>query len=92
MRRSVRVLVTYVAVPDADGTLVLSLTSEWDGGLYVRTTCDDPATELACVDQPGENATEVLELPVVAGTPYYVYVDGYTTESYGSYELSTELQ
>jgi len=82
----------YVVVPDADGTLVLSLTSEWDGGLYVRTTCDDAGTEIACQDQLGENATEVLSLPVTGGTTYYVYVDGYTTDSYGAYDLSTELQ
>jgi hypothetical protein len=82
----------YVVVPDADGTLTLSLTSEWDGGLYVRTTCDDPATELACVDQLGDNATEVLTLPVTAGATYYVYVDGYTSDSYGPYELSSDLQ
>jgi hypothetical protein len=82
----------YAVVPDADGTLVLSLTSAWDGGLYVRTTCDDPGTELACQDVLGENATEVLELGVTGGTTYYVWVDGYTSDSYGSYELTSELR
>jgi len=82
----------YVIVPGADGTLVLSLTSAWDGGLYVRTACDEPATELACVDVLGDDATEVLQLGVTAGTPYYVYVDGYTSDSYGEYELTSELQ
>jgi hypothetical protein len=82
----------YAVVPAADGTLVLSLTSEWDGGLYVRTTCDDSATELVCQDALGDNATEVLQLGVTAGTTYYVWVDGYTTESFGSYELTSELQ
>jgi hypothetical protein len=82
----------YVIVPPADGTLVLALTSQWDGGLYVRTTCDDPETELACQDVLGDNATEVLELGVKAGATYYVYVDGYTTESFGPYELASELR
>jgi hypothetical protein len=82
----------YVVVPAADGTLVLSLTSEWDGGLYVRTTCDDPATELVCTDVLGDNATEVLQLGVTAGTTYYVYVDGYTSDSFGPYELASDLQ
>jgi hypothetical protein len=82
----------YVVVPPTDGTLVLSLTSEWDGGLYVRTTCDDPASELVCTDSLGDNATEVLQVAVTAGTPYYVYVDGYTSESYGPYDLACELQ
>jgi hypothetical protein len=82
----------YVVVPDTDGTLVLSLTSDWDGGLYVRTTCDDPSSELACEDVLGENATEVLQLPVTGGVTYYVYVDGYTSDSYGPYELTSDLQ
>jgi hypothetical protein len=82
----------YVVVPAADGTLVLSLTSEWDGGLYVRTTCDDPATELVCTDAIGDNATEVLQVAVTAGTSYYVYVDGYTSDSFGPYELTSDLQ
>jgi hypothetical protein len=79
-------------VPPVDGTLILSLTSDWDGGVYVRTTCDAPDTELACVDQLGENATEVLQLAVSAETTYYVFVDGYTTDSYGAFELETRLE
>jgi hypothetical protein len=82
----------YVVVPDVDGTLVVSLTSEWDGGVYVRTTCDDPATELVCTDQLGGNATEVLQLSVAGGTEYYLYVDGYTSDAYGPYELTSDLQ
>jgi hypothetical protein len=82
----------YAVVPASDGTLVLSLTSAWDGGLYVRTTCDDPGTELVCTDQLGTDATEVLQLQVTGGTTYYVFVDGYTTDSYGTYELTSALQ
>jgi hypothetical protein len=82
----------YVVVPDTDGTLVLSLTSEWDGGLYVRTACDEPSSEIVCIDSLGENATEVLQVAVTAGTPLYVYVDGYTTESSGYYELTSALE
>ena len=46
----------YVIVPQADGTLSLSLTSDWDGDLYVRTDCGDSATELVCTDALGDNA------------------------------------
>jgi len=82
----------YAVVPATDGTLVLSLTSEWDGGLYVRTTCDEAASEIVCVDSLGENATEVLQVAVTGGTTYYVYVDGYTSDSFGSYELTSALE
>jgi len=66
----------YVIVPQADGTLTVSLTSDWDGGLYVRTDCGDSQTELVCTDVLGDNATEVLQVGVTASTSYYVYVDG----------------
>ncbi len=82
----------YSVTPASNGTLTLSLTSTWDGGLYVRSSCDDPDTELVCIDQQGENATEVLHLDVVGGTTYYVYVDGYTSESSGPYELDSQLE
>jgi hypothetical protein len=82
----------YAVTPSADGTLVLSLTSEWDGGLYVRTACDEPQSEVLCVDQLGDDATEVLQVGVTSGTTYYVFVDGYTTESYGAYELASQLE
>lgn len=82
----------YAVVPGADGTLVLSLTSEWDGGLYVRTTCDEASSEIVCVDSLGENATEVLQVTVAGGTTYYVYVDGYTSDSFGAYELTSALE
>jgi len=82
----------YVIVPQADGTLTLSLTSDWDGGLYVRTDCGDPQTELVCTDSLGENATEVLTVGVTANTSYYVYVDGYTSESYGTFSLTSALE
>jgi hypothetical protein len=82
----------YAVTPPADGTLVLSIFSEWDAGLYVRTACEDAATEQSCVDQGGNNATEVLRLGVTAGTTYFVYVDGYTTESFGPFDLTTAFE
>ena len=82
----------YVIVPQADGTLTLSLTSDWDGGLYVRTDCGDAQTELVCTDALGDNATEVLQVGVTASTSYYVYVDGYTSESYGTFSLTSALE
>jgi len=81
----------YTVVPSSDGTLTLSLTSDWDGGLYVRTDCGDPQTELVCTDALGNDATEVLNVTVTGGTTYWVYVDGYTSESLGSYELTSAL-
>jgi hypothetical protein len=81
----------YTVVPPSDGTLTLSLTSDWDGGLYVRTDCGDPETELVCTDALGNDATEVLNVNVTGGTTYWVYVDGYTSESFGSFQLTSAL-
>jgi hypothetical protein len=81
----------YTVVPPSDGTLTLSITSDWDAGLYVRTDCGDAQTELVCTDTQGENATEVLNVNVTGGTTYWVYVDGYTSESFGAFELTSAL-
>lgn len=65
--------------PDISGTAVVSLggatQTPYDAVLYARTTCGDDATEVDC-DETTTPGGEQLEFPVVAGTPYYVFVDG----------------
>lgn len=71
----------------------ISLAGCFDRVLYVRTTCDDTATELDCSDL-GAADPEVIGIPVTAGTPYYVFVDGYddASTSAGTYNLILTLQ
>jgi hypothetical protein len=66
----------------------------WDAVLYVRSSCEDaaPAAELDCSDIGGTDV-EIVSVPVTAGTPYYLFVDGYDGElySYGVYNLEIQL-
>ncbi|MEZ4469162.1 MAG: hypothetical protein R3F43_33175, partial [bacterium] len=45
--------------------------------LYVRTTCADERSELACNDDDGDALSSAVTLDAVAGTDYWVIVDGY---------------
>ena len=84
--------VVFVVTPPSDGTLVLTLGSDWDSGLHVRTTCDDQGTEVGCVDAQGGGTDEVLSIGVTGGTTYYVFVDAYQSDQYGPFSLTSELQ
>lgn len=68
--------VVYELVAESTGTLHATLTSTADLGLYVRTTCGDDQTEIACVDDAGP-PTEDLFVAVDQGETVYVIVDGY---------------
>jgi cysteine-rich repeat protein len=64
-----------VYTPPATGQLDLSLSSMKNQGLYVRSACEDKATELACANSAVGGTPETLALGVTAGTPLYVFVD-----------------
>jgi hypothetical protein len=65
----------------------------WDRVLYARTACTDAATELACSDVSA-TTVETITFPVTAGTPYFVFVDGFDDQSYSSgvFNLKITLQ
>lgn len=64
-------------VPTVTGTLRIEMYSQSDLGLYVRTTCLDPLSEVDCVDGAGADALETLDVPVTVGTPVFIIVDGF---------------
>lgn len=72
--------VVYTVTAAQTGTLELTLFSAAELQLYVRTTCDDGATELACVDKNDINAFEIASVPVTAGDTVFVIVDGHFGE------------
>ena len=64
--------------------------SGFDTGLYLRSVCDDPATELACDDDGGSTRLgSRLELELDAGE-YFLFMDGYQS-SVGTYSLALEF-
>lgn len=73
---------------EVDGTTSFCAADLWDSRcwgyqLYVRSSCEDAASELGCaMDSDWPFKAESLSLPVTAGSPYFVFVDGYDEGSY----------
>ena len=77
---------TYTA--PQNGTLTVVLNSAADLGVYVRTTCSDKASQIACVDNVGGGAAEQFVMPVQAGVPLSIIVDGAVPGVAGAFSLS----
>ncbi len=70
-----------------DGVLLDTGTSSTaDVVLYLRTTCDDPSTEIGCTVSKTDGPATLYYGPLAAGT-YYLFVDG---NAPGTYSVSAE--
>ncbi len=64
----------------------------WTKVIYVRTSCADSATEVACNwDETYKNLTAIVAIPVTAGMHYYVFVDSTDASDAGPYYLNAKL-
>jgi len=74
-----------VVTPPINGKLTAKLTGiNYHPVLYARTACGDPLTEKACDDDAPTASTASRDITitgVVAGTPYYLFIDGYNGAS-----------
>jgi hypothetical protein len=74
----------------------MNLAACWFSALYARTACDDGATEQACTLGYNESGIDpsTISFAVAAGTPYWVFVDGYNSQNYcyGPFNLVLSLQ
>jgi len=61
----------------------------FDTALYVRSTCAQPTSELACVDDGPDGIAATLEADLPVGL-YYLFVDGKSGQA-GPYALTIEL-
>jgi hypothetical protein len=68
---------TFVA--PRDGTFCFDTSgTTFDAVAYVRTTCSDPASQVACIDDVSATVTAPwLQFTATAGTAYSLFVDGY---------------
>lgn len=72
----------------ASGFVTFTLSSATDQGIFVRSTCDDGDTELACVDGVEGGMDETAGVFVEEGETYFVVVDGYEAGVEGPFSLS----
>lgn len=70
-----------VVTPPINGKLTVKLTGiDYQPVVYVRTSCNDPTTQKACDDDhpnPSTSSRDLTISGVTAGTPYYLFIDGY---------------
>jgi len=71
-------------------TVRVSMSSDYDGALYMRRDCTDPATELVCNDDQGDNRHSQIDTTLDAGT-YFVFVDGFRGGNQGSFSLDVQV-
>lgn len=68
--------------------------SGYDTVLYVRTSCDDPTTEIACNDDH-ENVDDLgsyLQLTDISSGEYFVILDAFSMPQTGEFELVFEFE
>jgi hypothetical protein len=76
--------VVYTYVPAANLVLAIDLCgSTYDTGLYVF---DSSLNEIACNDDFCGLQSRLQSVPLVAGSTYYIIIDGYGT-AFGAYQL-----
>lgn len=87
--------VVYHLLPSGSGTLTAVLAEQspgFDGVLYVRTKCDDPASVLACADFPMGSADRLSwAVGIGESYDYYLFVDG-RDDTAGDYNLRLSLE
>ncbi|WP_438004157.1 DUF4215 domain-containing protein [Sorangium sp. So ce321] len=78
----------HTFTPPSDGTLLLTLSSETDLEMCVRTSCMDSGSQVACMDEVGDSGEEELDVRVDGGVPLFIFVDTYFSTDAGPYTLN----
>ena len=83
--------VVYAIAPPSSGKATVTITAEFPAIVSTRTTCDNAQSETGCQGiQSTAGGTTKLEVPVFAGAPTFVVVDGYGGTS-GEFTLDVEV-
>ena len=82
----------YHLQPTGTGSLLVKVQglAAMNPTVYLRTTCDDEATQTACGETTGPGGAETLRFDVVTGRDYFLYVDG-ASGTAGKYALNLKL-
>ena len=92
MRRWFRLVCEGYVMEEHHIKLLVHAAECWDRALYARTECSLPGSELGYSDNGMPNV-EAIAFPVIAATPYFVFVDGYDDQPYsaGPFHLRIDL-
>lgn len=76
---------------DQPAHVSLRVAADYDVAVYVRGDCADEVSELACNDDREDARHAGLDLDLAAGT-WFVFVDGYDSDSTGSFTLTVNAR
>lgn len=84
---------TFTTTQTQSITATLTPSANYDGALYLTkgSTCSQ-ATQVSCRDSAGSGGQESLTLSSSTAGTYYLWVDGYSSVSHGSFTLSVTVQ
>ncbi|MFO0552003.1 MAG: DUF4215 domain-containing protein [Polyangiaceae bacterium] len=69
--------VVYKVVAPESGKLAVTVDASYDASVYARTLCTTPSSQVACSETGGAGVPESVLFDVVAGSSYFVVVDGH---------------
>jgi hypothetical protein len=81
----------YALRLDQASHVSLRVAADYDVALYVRRECADEVSELACNDDLEDAHHAGVDLDLAAGT-WFVFVDGYDSDSSGRFTLSVSAR
>lgn len=81
----------YALHLDQASRVSLRVAAEYDVALYVRRECADEVSELACNDDLEDARHAGIDVDLAAGT-WFVFVDGYDSDSTGRFTLSVSTR
>lgn len=76
---------------DQPAHVSLRVAADYDVALYVRGDCADEVSEFACNDDREDSRHAGLDLDLAAGT-WFIFVDGYDTDSTGNFTLTVNAR
>lgn len=81
----------YALHLDQPSHVSLRVAADYDVALYVRRECADEVSELACNDDLEDARHAGIDVDLAAGT-WFVFVDGYDSDSTGRFTLSVSTR
>lgn len=82
----------YRIIPTGSGSVAFTVKGEgaMNPTVYIRSKCDDEAMQVRCAESTGAGGTETFSHNMVAGTEYFLFVDG-ASSSAGKYKVTAKL-
>lgn len=81
----------YALHLDQPSRVSLRVAADYDVAVYVRRDCGDEVSELACNDDLEDARHAGLDVDLGVGT-WFVFVDGYDSDSSGNFTLSVSAR